>query len=357
MEIGFTVFDVFARAIELGASDIHFSPGYHPIVRVHGKLDLLTDFPILTSEMLEKLLIEDLIIGHPSLEASINKYNSADFAVSMPDNSRRFRANVFRQVKGWAGVFRMLASSAPRLENLGIPRNTLFYLMDNVLRKTQGLLLVTGPTGSGKSTTLAAIINYLLDGDEPVHVITVEDPIEYQFSHHRSIINQREVGKDTPNFAHALRDALREDPDIIMVGEMRDLETIKIALTAAETGHLVLATLHTNSAPQTITRIVDSFPPEQQNQIRLQLSTTLLGVLSQRLPRTVDGKRTLALEAMFVTPAISALIRDNKIKQISTMIEQGREKGMITMERHLEELVEEGMITHEEAMKYMPEKV
>jgi len=338
---------IIAIAIAENASDIHLVPGKKPVIRVHGKLKEIYDYPILTETDIADM-IYPMIDNRKKLQ--LNKQGSVDFAFQIDLFNKRFRANIFKQRVGVAAAFRILSGDIPNIYDLGFPIMSMNIIKD-ILKKSQGLVLVTGPTGSGKSTTLAAFIQEIIVSS-PVHVITIEDPIEYVFNHGEGIVNQREVGMQTPSFAQALKDALREDPDVIMVGEMRDLETIKTALTAAETGHLVFATLHTNSAPQTISRIVDVFPPEQQQQIRIQLADTLLAVISQRLPRTKDGRRHLAVELMYNIPAIANLIRSNKIPNIHNMIELNYSKGMITMNKHLDMLIEQGIITEEEARKY-----
>ncbi|HZL04616.1 MAG TPA: type IV pilus twitching motility protein PilT, partial [Coriobacteriia bacterium] len=267
-----------------------------------------------------------------------------DFAYSIPGVSR-FRANVFQQRNSLGAVFRVIPLQIPTIEQLGLPK-VCTYLAD----RPRGLVLVTGPTGSGKSTTLAAMIDHI-NNTRPVHIMTLEDPIEFMHRNKKALINQREVGEDTRSFASALKRVLRQDPDVILVGEMRDLETISAAITAAETGHLVLATLHTTGGPATIDRIIDVFPPHQQQQVRMQLSVTMEGILSQVLLRSTDGKsRVMAMEIMLGVPAISNLIREGKTHQMPTIIQGGQSVGMQTLDQSLKALVQGGQITYEEAM-------
>lgn len=267
-----------------------------------------------------------------------------DFAYSIPGLSR-FRANVFQQRNSLGAVFRVIPIKIPTLEELGLPKVCRF-----LAERPRGLVLVTGPTGSGKSTTLAAMINHINE-TRAVHIITLEDPIEFMHRNKKAYLNQREIGEDTHSFASALKRVLRQDPDVILVGEMRDLETISAAITAAETGHLVLATLHTTGAPAAVDRIIDVFPPHQQQQVRMQLSGTLEGVLSQVLLRSSDGKsRVLAMEIMLGIPAISNLIREGKTHQMATIIQGGTQMGMQALDQHLKTLVSSGKITFEEAI-------
>jgi twitching motility protein PilT len=253
--------------------------------------------------------------------------------------------NVYRQRGTIAAALRLIPAKIPTFEELGLP-NVVYKLME--LQK--GLILITGPTGTGKSTTLASMVNYLNE-HRLAHIITIEDPIEYTFTHKRSVVNQREVGQDTNSFAEALRRVLREDPDVILIGEMRDLETVQAALTIAETGHLVLSTLHTNDAPSTIARIIDIFPPHQQQQVRTQLSLILEGVISQILiPKSHSGGRVLACEVLVATPAVKNLIRENKIEQIYLAIQTGGKHGMQTLNHSLAELYYRGLITYADAM-------
>jgi twitching motility protein PilT len=268
-----------------------------------------------------------------------------DFAYSMPGVSR-FRANVFQQRNSMGAVFRAIPIRIPTLEELQLPRVCRF-----LAERPRGMVLVTGPTGSGKSTTLAAMIDHI-NSTRPVHIVTLEDPIEFMHRNKMSYVNQREVGEDTHSFTSALKRVLRQDPDVILVGEMRDLETISAALTAAETGHLVLATLHTTGGPETVDRIIDVFPPHQQQQVRMQLSTTLEGVLSQTLLRSTDGRsRVMAMEIMLGIPAIANLIREGKTHQMATIIQGGSSVGMQTLDQHLKMLLQAGKVTYEEAIQ------
>ena len=310
--------DLLREALERNASDIHVTAGLPPMLRVYGKLirygsESLT--PDDTSNLLKQILTQD----------QYEKYMSQgeyDLSWAKPGVSR-FRVNVFRQRGSDAIVIRVIAFSVPTLEELGMPP-----IIKDLAGKTRGLILVTGPTGSGKSTTLAAMINEI-NSIREAHVLTLEDPIEYLHKHRKSIVNQREIGHDTQSYANALRSAMREDPDVILIGEMRDLETIGIAVTAAETGHLVLSTLHTVGAAKTIDRIVDVFPPHQQKQIMVQLSAVLEGVISQQLIERFDEEgRACAMEIMVGTSAVRNLIREGKTHQIDSSIQTGNKFGM-----------------------------
>ncbi|MCS7284825.1 MAG: type IV pilus twitching motility protein PilT, partial [Hydrogenobacter thermophilus] len=279
----------------------------------------------------------------------LEEKGQVDFSFGVKDIGR-FRSNVFFQRNSIAGAFRRLPYKIMSVKELGLTEKVL-----ELCHKSMGLILVTGPTGSGKTTTLASLINYINE-NFPYHIITIEDPIEYVFQHKKSIVNQREIGEDVDSFASALRAALREDPDVILVGEMRDLETIEIALRAAETGHLVFGTLHTNTAISTITRIIDVFPPSQQEQIRIQLSFVLQGVISQRLLPKVGGGRVLAYELMIPNTAIRNLIRENKLQQVYAMMQSGQaETGMQTMNQSLASHYRAGLITLDDAFKYSPD--
>jgi twitching motility protein PilT len=329
-------------AVERKASDLHLTVGSPPMMRIDGELRPFGETALTaqdTEEIARYLLDRD---GYERLR----ERGEYDFSWEIADLSR-FRINVFRQRGRLSLAIRLVPSSIPSPEELRLPPALLEFA-----RKPQGLFLVTGPTGSGKSTTLACLIDQI-NRSQRRHIITLEDPIEYLHSNQLSIIDQREVGKDTQSFASGLRAALRQDPDVILVGEMRDLETIATAITAAETGHLVLATLHTADAPQTIDRIVDVFPPEQQQQIRVQLANVLLGVVAQRLLPTVNG-RIAALEILVNTPAVANLIRTEKVHQIRTTMQTGRALGMQTLEMHLQELVRHGLITEKTAQETLP---
>ena len=337
--------DIIADARAKKASDIHISEGMPIWYRVNGKLR-----PAewkMTPEEVRRMLEQMMDQWHRELfEAG----HDADFAMETPDGSRQ-RVNIFRQQKKMAATIRLLNTKIPSLEELKMP--TILYEM---AQKPRGLVLVTGPTGSGKSTTLAAMIEYVnrtLDR----HVITIEDPIEYMYESKQSLIHQREVGEDVTNFADALRSALREDPDVILVGEMRDYETISAALTAAETGHLVLSTLHTTGAAQTVERIIDACPAESQNQARIQLAGTLKGILSQCLIPCGGGMtRVPATEFLTGSDAILNLIREGKTHQISAMMQSSAASGMHTLNMDLSRLMQQGYITREEAMKFTNNK-
>ncbi|MBU1087427.1 MAG: type IV pilus twitching motility protein PilT [Candidatus Omnitrophica bacterium] len=334
------ILELIRMAIEKNASDLHLTVGLPPMLRIHGRL-ISTESERLTASDVENLINKMLTDEH---RAKLEQARSIDFTYSY---IARFRVNVFYEKGYLAAALRFIPFEIPSLEKLGVP-----FIVSELARKQRGLILVTGPTGSGKSTTLAAMID-LVNSEQACHIITIEDPIEYLHPHKKSIVNQREVYSDTPSCSLALRDALREDPDVILVGEMRDLETISTAITAAETGHLVFATLHTNDAVQTIDRIIDVFPEGQQSQIRLQTSLALQGVISQRLIPTADGKgRVAAIEAMSVTPAVANLIREKKTHQIYSMIETGAKEGMLSMNQSLADLCKARLIRIGDAITY-----
>jgi len=321
------------------ASDLHVAVGAHPVVRVRGKLEPLQEIPPLTPEVTQQLLYRILSTEQQKhLELS----RQIDLAHSIPGLAR-FRVNVYWQREALGAAFRLIPTEIKTLEELGIP-SALHVLTD----RPRGLVLVTGPTGSGKSTTLAAMVDYVND-NKPDHIITIEDPIEFVHESKRSLINQRELHRDTLGFSEALRSALREDPDVILVGEMRDLETIRLALTAAETGHLVFGTLHTSSAAKTIDRIVDVFPAAEKEMVRSMLSESLRAVISQSLLKRVGGGRIAAHEIMIGTPAIRNLIRENKIAQMYSAIQTGRQIGMQTLDQNLQELVQKNLVSSGEA--------
>jgi len=336
-----THIDELLRAmVARGASDLHLCVGVPPIVRVDGQLQPLP-FTKLTPPESQRIVYDILT------DEQIRRFEEdleLDCSYSVRDLSR-FRLNVYRDKGAVASAFRTIPVRIPTLKDLGLPR-----VLETLTRKPRGLILVTGPTGSGKSTTLAAMIGQI-NSEQSLHIITIEDPIEYLHEHKYSIINQREVGTDTRAFNNALRASLREDPDVILVGEMRDLETIQIAITCAETGHLVFATLHTNSAAQTVDRMVDVFPPGQQEQIRFQLSNNLEAVICQQLlPRRGMKGRVCAMEIMIATPAIRNLIREAKSHQIPSAIQTGAQFGMQTMDQHLRDLYLQGIITYDDAI-------
>ena len=334
------IFDLLKIAIELGASDIHITVDSPPIARIKGKFIKLTE-KILTKYDTEEMAKE--IAGEKNFKR-IQAYGECDFSVAI-ESGERFRVNAYKQKGHYAIAIRTITSQIPSFETLGLPE-----VLKTFTEKHKGLVLVTGPTGSGKSTTLASLID-IINENQQRHIITLEDPIEYVHHHKQSLVNQREIGQDTESFNTALRAILRQDPDVILVGEMRDPETISIALTAAETGHLVFSTLHTVGAAKTIDRIVDMFPSEQQQQIRTQLSTVCEGVISQQLLQTIDGrKRVAALEVMVATPAIRNLIRENKTYQIPNMIQTGSKFGMQSMDQELVNLYRQGSITRDSVL-------
>lgn len=331
---------------QLGASDLHITVGRPPMIRLNGRMQQLP-----CSEECTEVMDADKVstlAGQLMQEKFLKKFEekgSIDFSYSIPGLSR-FRVNVFKQRGTMAVVARVIPTKIPELDELGLPE-----IVKTLARKPNGLILVTGPTGSGKSTTLAAMINQI-NREEEGHIITLEDPIEFLHRHNKCIVNQREIGADSDSFASGLRAALRQDPDIILVGEMRDLETISTAITAAETGHLVLATLHTSSAVQTIDRIIDVFPPHQQNQVRVQLSLILQGIVAQTLlPRTDGQGRVIAVEVLVANSAVRNLIREGKTPQLPSVIQSGGRQGMQTMDSSLRDLYMRGIVSYEEAVK------
>jgi len=332
-------------AVKEGASDLHLSAGEPPIVRIHGDMRKL-EIPPLSKEEVRRLVYDIL---NDQQRKTFEETLDMDFSFSLGEYGR-FRVNLFFQNRGIGGVFRTIPTKIYSFEQLGLPR-----ICRDICRKDRGLVLVTGPTGCGKSTTLAAMID-LINNEHKGHIITIEDPIEFVHESKNCLISQREVGPHTHSFANALRSALREDPDIILVGEMRDLETISLALTAAETGHLVFATLHTGSAPKTIDRIVDVFPAAQQGQIRTMLAESILAVFSQVLLKRKGGKgRILALEIMIGTPAIKNLIREAKISQIPSILQTGQKFGMQTLEAAIKDLLARNMVDPEEVEGLLPD--
>ena len=336
----FTVEQLLSIAKEKKASDVHVTVGLPPRVRINGELVDL-DYPKLSPDDCEKLDIMD-----DRQQAMFKDRGELDFSFSVP-NIGRYRVNVFRQRGSVACAMRIVGTEIPKPESLGVPKSVV-----ELYAKKRGLVLVTGPTGSGKSTTLASLIDKIND-ERNAHVITLEDPIEYLHSHRKAMINQREIGLDTHSYADALRAALREDPDVILVGEMRDLETISTAITAAETGHLVFSTLHTIGAAATIDRIIDVFPPHQQQQIRIQLAVVLEAVISQQLIPTADRcGRVAAFEVMHGTIPIKNLIREAKTYQISSVLQTARKEGMISMDDALLDLYNKGVIDSDNAIGY-----
>ncbi len=334
---------ILERAVQGGASDIHVTIGKPPMVRVKGELLPLEGQPVLDAETARRIILEAMDEGQ---RRDFEERHELDFALVVP-NVGRFRANAFLQKNGVSAVMRVIPSKIPAPADIGIE--------DAILGFTElhrGLVLVTGPTGSGKSTTLASLLQ-VINHKRRVHILTVEDPIEFEYTSDQSVISQRQVGPHTKSFANALRSALREDPDVVLIGEMRDLETIQIAVTVAETGHLVFGTLHTTDAPHTVDRIIDVFPADQQQQIRLQLSSSLKGVVCQQLLPRADGKgRVAAREILVVTPAVANLIREGKTHQLYSAIEAGARYGMVSLDRSLANLAAKGLITAEEAEKY-----
>lgn len=332
-------------AIEKKASDLHLTVGNPPMLRIHGSiLPLDAGVPPLTAEDLHASLYDVLTEDQ---RKKLERDKELDFALELK-NVGRFRANVFYTRRGEGAAFRYIPSQIKSARELGLPEEILKQICD----RKKGLALVTGPTGSGKSTTLAAMVDYINSNRED-HIITTEDPIEFIHEHKKCIVNQREVGSNTHSFANALRGALREDPDVILVGEMRDLETISLALTAAETGHLVFGTLHTMNAPKTIDRVIDVFPPQQQQQIRIMFAEAVAAVISQvLLKKKTGGGRIAALEIMIATPAIKNLIREGKTHQVSSIIQTSQRLGMQNMDQVLKNLAMSGMVDFKEAKMY-----
>ncbi len=337
-----TIKELLIKVIEDGASDMHIVVGAPPVMRLHGKIEPMDGYPVLsppeTQELIYSVMNEEQV-------SEFEETRECDLSFGI-DGLSRFRLNVYRDRGSVVAAFRAIPFEVKSLEELGVPR-----IIATFAEKPLGLILVCGPTGSGKSTTLAAIIDKI-NRERSDHIITIEDPIEYLHKHHKAIINQREIHADTNSFSEALRRVLRQDPDVILIGEMRDPETIQAALTVAETGHLAFATLHTNDALQTINRIVDVFPENQQAQIRTQLSFVLEGVCIQQLIPRADGTgRAIACEVMLPNTAIRALIRDEKLAQIPSMIEIGAGEGMMTMNQSLYRLMRRNVITVDMAFK------
>jgi twitching motility protein PilT len=339
---GLSLTDLLVTVLERGASDLHLTAGARPTLRLNGSLSAMEDRPVLTPPVLQQMMYE--ILTQKQRER-FEEELELDFAYAVPGRAR-FRVNLYRQREALGAAFRLIPYEIKKLEDLGVPPS-----VSNFAMMPRGFVLVTGPTGSGKSTTLAGIID-LANRQRRDHIMTVEDPIEFLHQHKSCLVNQREVGDDTRSFGNALKHVLRQDPDIILVGEMRDLETISVALTAAETGHLVFATLHTQDAAQTIDRVIDVFPPHQQQQVRVQLAGSLQGVVAQTLCKTADGRgRVVATEVLVATPAIRNLIREGKTHQIYSALQAGARHGMHTMDQHLAELQKAGRITYEAALE------
>lgn len=338
--------ELLRMAVDKKASDIHIAVGRAPSFRINGAM---------TEIDAEKLTAEDTILyGKACIDKEkfdhLNKYGEVDFSMTVP-NISRFRVNAFYQRGSVSLVFRVLATKIPTLESLNLPE-----VIKEICDIKEGLILVTGPTGSGKSTTMAAIINQI-NSTKDGHILTLEDPVEYVFKHDKCIVNQREIGQDSQSYSNALRAALREDPDVIFIGEMRDIESIGIAVTAAETGHLVLSTLHTLGAAKTIDRLIDVFPPHQQQQIRVQVSSALKAVISQRLIPDIDKKgRVAAIEIMVVTPAISNLIREGRTVSINSCIQTGISLGMQSLDKCVADLYFQKKISKDDALAYCADK-
>jgi twitching motility protein PilT len=334
--------DVLTQCVMHGASDLHVSAGVPPTLRMHGDLTQLQSAP-LSREVLEHALMAMMT---PAQQSQFQQNHECDFSIDVHGVSR-FRVNVFQQARGVAAVFRAIPHQIPSLQALHAPN-----VLSELLHAARGLVLVTGPTGSGKSTTLAAMIQ-AFNQTQDKHILSIEDPIEFVHTPGRCLIQQREVGAHTLSFPNALRAALREDPDVILVGEMRDLDTIRLAITAAETGHLVLATLHTSSAAKTMDRIIDVFPAEEKDMVRSMLSESLTAVISQVLCKRSDGQgRVAAYEVMVGTPAVRNLIREGKVAQLYSAMQTGRELGMQTLDQSLAMLMQQGLIDVHDACAY-----
>jgi twitching motility protein PilT len=332
--------ELLHTVVDTNASDLHICTNSEPVIRIDGALKRL-NYEKFTPHIIQRMMYDILS------DEQIHKFESTlelDFSYALPRRAR-FRVNLYRDRGACASAFRLISDKIPTVRDLNLPP-----ILEQITEKPRGLVLVTGPTGSGKSTSLAAMIDYI-NTNQGVHIITVEDPIEYLHGHKMSLINQRELGGDTKAFSNALRASLREDPDVILVGEMRDNETIALAITAAETGHLVFATLHTNNAAESIDRIIDVFPPGQQDQIRIQLANNIQAIISQQLMKRANGPgRIPATEIMVATPAIRNLIRENKTHQIPSMIQTSAQFGMMSMDQCLRDLYMKGYVKLEDAM-------
>lgn len=337
--------EILELAIKKDASDIHISAERKPILRIDGRLAVVDDKPVFTSQDVEQLA--SLILETEERREQFVKQKDIDLSFAYNDKAR-FRVNIYKQLSKISIALRLIPTKIRTIEELNLPE-----ICHEFTKGSQGFFLVVGPSGQGKSTVLAALVDEV-NQTRGSHIITIEDPVEYLFSPKKSIIDQREVGEDVLNFHRGLREVLRQDPDVIMIGEMRDPETISSAVTAAETGHLVFTTLHTNTAAQTVDRIIDSFPPHQQNQIRMQLAATILGIISRRLLPCTKGGVINAVEIMIANSAIRNLIREGKIHQINMIIETSSNEGMITLNRSLSDLVKERLIRLEDAEMYSP---
>jgi twitching motility protein PilT len=332
--------ELMDQIVKRGASDLHLNPGRPPVGRLHGELVALDEQPI--DDSTSEILCRELCNQHQWEE--VQRVGTTDFGVAHHDGNR-FRVSVMRQRGRYSAVLRLIPSKLLTFEQIGLPET-----IKPLLRKPRGLILVTGPTGSGKTTTLATMIDWI-NKNEDAHIVTIEDPIEYFHGHQKGLVTQREVGVDVPSFTEAMRRVLRQDPDVILLGEMRDLDTISAAITAAETGHLVFGTLHTTGAARTVNRIIDAFPANQQEQIRAQLSVALLAVISQvLLPRADRKGRVAAFEIMLTTPAVANLIRKNETNKITSTIQTSRKLGMVTLDDSLLDLVKRGLLTREVAI-------
>jgi twitching motility protein PilT len=342
--------EVLTRMVEVRASDVHLTPGFSPAIRVRGRISAMDDYSPLSPQQTREVVYSIL---NSDQRKRFENEQQLDFAYAIPGVAR-FRVNCYFQRGAISAAFRHIPQDIKGVQELGLPT-----ILEDLTRKPRGFVLVTGPTGSGKTTSLAAMID-LINREREDHILTIEDPIEFMHRHQKCIVNQREVGTDALSFAKALKAALRQDPDVILVGEMRDIETMSTALTAAETGHLVFATLHTQSTAQTIDRIIDVFPAEQQRQVRMQLSIALQGVVTQQLLPTADGAgRVCACEVLVPTPAVRNLIREGKTHQIYSAIQTSGSTGMQTMDAHLAQLVRQGKITRQlaEARAAVPDEL
>ncbi len=341
-DVNIPIPELLTALLEVGGSDLHLTVGTPPVVRVNGELERLEKYPPLTPRALQGMIYAIL---PQKLRERFEQELELDMSYSLPGQAR-FRVNVYQQRDALGAAFRLIPFEIKKLEDLGLPG-----VVADLARFPRGFVVVTGPTGSGKSTTLAGMVD-VVNEERAGHIMTVEDPIEFLHKHKKCIVNQREVGADTHGFGQALKHVLRQDPDVILVGEMRDLETISTAITAAETGHLVFATLHTQDAPQTIDRIIDVFPPHQQQQVRVQLATTLQGVVTQQLLQTTDGQgRVAACEVLVTTPAIRNLIREGKVHQIYSAMQAGGRYGMQTMDMSIAAHVKAGRINQQVAFE------
>ena len=346
MKISSTIDDIFRECIKKNASDVHLLVGRPPVFRIDGNLSLQDKFPVLDETLAKELVFSVLSKGQ---QEKFNLEKEIDLSYDI-ENMGRFRINCYWERRNTAMAARLIPTSLPTMEELMLPQSVY-----SLSRLHQGLVLVTGPTGCGKSTTLASMINQIND-ERSVNIITLEDPIEFLHYSKKSIISQRQLADDMLSFPDALKYIVRQDPNVILVGEMRDLDTIATTITLAETGHLVLATLHTLSASQTIDRIIDVFPPHQQNQVRLQLSLSLRGIISQQLLPKTGGGRVSSREILINNPAVANLIRENKIPQIKSIIQTSMAEGMITMDNSLKALASQGLISKETALMYATSK-